>query len=379
MKRLLLRIVVYLLTFVVIVGGVGYVGLIHTQKDYWFSGYDRVLPSVKVAKIPEYNPNKPTVAVVLGNVTTEVFDFVFPYDMFAMTNAFNVFAVASDNNVKRITGGLELIPHYSFNELDQLLGKSPDIIVIPHMPNTKKEDNRSVQEWLLKHSGTTLLSICGGAETLADTGLLKGKSAATHWEFIDSMMKQYPEVNWVKNQRYVQDGNIVSSAGLTSGIDAVLHVISQKLGESEAAKLAKELNYPTYHFVQNPKVDPYYLDWKYSIYLFNVAFQWNKNKTGLLLYNGMDDGALASVIDTYADTGTTKIFTISSSMQPIVTKHNLNLLARYQISNAPKLDKMIVSGTDAKSLAATEIKQWNEKDNGKEPLFLHSESPDRFM
>lgn len=287
-------------------------------------------------------------------------------------------AVASDHNVKRITGGLEVIPHYSFNELDQILGKSPDIIVIPHLPSTNKEDNRSVREWLLKHSETTLLSICGGAETLADSGLLRGKSAATHWEFIDSMMKQHPEVNWARNQRYVQDGNIVSSAGLTSGIDAVLHVISQKIGEPEAAKLAKELNYPTYQFVQNPKVEPYDLDWKYSIYLFNVSFQWNKNKTGVLLYNGMDDGALASIIDTYADTGTTKIFTVSSSSQPIVTKHNLNLLARYQIANAPKLDKMIVSGTEAESLAAPEVKQWNESNNAK-PMFLQSDSPDRFM
>jgi AraC family transcriptional activator FtrA len=378
MKRMVIRVFVYFLSFAVFIGGVGYAGLIHTQKDYWFSGHDKVFPSEKAIKVPEYNPNKPTVAVILGNVTTEVFDFLFPYDMFAMTNEFNVFAVASDHNVKRITGGLEVIPHYSFSELDQMLGKSPDIIVIPHLPSTNKEDNRSVREWLLKHSETTLLSICGGSETLADTGLLRGKSAATHWEFIDSMMKLHPEVNWVRNQRYVQDGNIVSSAGLTSGIDAVLHVISQKIGEPEAAKLAKDLNYPTYQFVQNPKVEPYYLDWKYSIYLFNVSFQWNKNKTGVLLYNGMDDGALASIIDTYADTGTTKIFTVSSSSQPIVTKHNLNLLARYQIANAPKLDKMIVSGTEAKSLAAPEVKQWIERDNVK-PSFLQSDSPDRFM
>jgi AraC family transcriptional activator FtrA len=193
MKRFILRVVVYLLSFLVIVGGVGFVGYSRSQKGYWYSGYDRSFPTVKAVKIPEYKPNKPTVAVILGNATTEVFDFMVPYEMFSMTDAFNVFAVAPDNNVKRITGGLELIPHYSFKELDQLLGKSPDIIVIPYMTMVEKEGYQPVREWILKHSSdqTTVLSICVGAENLADTGLLKGKSAAIHWQVFDLIKRKY--------------------------------------------------------------------------------------------------------------------------------------------------------------------------------------------
>jgi AraC family transcriptional regulator, transcriptional activator FtrA len=146
-----------------------------------------------------------------------------------------------------------------------------------------------------------------------------------------------------------------------------------------AAKIAKEMNYPSYHFVKNPKMDPYYIDRSEAIFILNHAFQWNKKKTGVLLYNGMEEGALASVFDTYSASGTTKVFAISSSEQPIVTKHHLNLIARYEMSNAPKLDKMIVSGTEAESLAVEDVKHWNEKGNAKELLFLHSDSPDRFV
>lgn len=379
MKRILLRVVVYVLSFVVFVGGVAAFGFVQSQKGYWFGVRDTPIPSLHGVKRPEHNPNKPTVAVVLGNPTTEVFDFMVPYEMFAMTDAYNVYAVAPDNNVTTLTGGLDLVPHYSFKEMDQLLGKSPDLIVIPFMPMVDEVKYKPVREWIQKHSKTNLLSICVGAENLADTGLLKGKSSTLHWEVFDRAKKQYPDTNWIRDQRYVQDGNIVASAGLTSGIDAVLYVISQQIGDPMAEKIAKQMNYPSYHFVKNPKVDPYYLDRSEAIRYSNLAFQLNKKQTGVLLYNGMEDGALASIFDTYAASGTTKIFTISESDAPIVTKHNLNLIARYQISNAPKLDRLFVTGTEAKTVAAKEVKQWMEQGNAVEPEFIHSDSADRFI
>lgn len=379
MKRMLLRIVVYVCIFVVFVGGSGAVGFARSQKDYWFGVREKPAPALQEVKIPEYNPNKPTVAVVLGNPTTEIFDFMVPYEMFAMTDAYNVYAVAPDNNVTTLTGGLDLAPHYSFQQMDQLLGKSPDLIVIPFMPMVDEKKYRPVREWIQKHSNTNILSICAGAENLADTGLLKGKSSTLHWQVFDRATKLYPDTNWIRDQRYVHDGNIVGSAGLTSGIDAVLYVISQQLGEPMAEKIAKEMNYPSYHFVKNPKMDPYYIDWSEANYYFNLAFQWNKKKTGVLLYNGMEDGALASIFDTYSASGTTTVFTISGSDAPIVTKHNLNLIARYQISNAPKLDRLFVTGTKAAAAAAKEVKQWKEQGNTAEPEFLHSGAPDRFV
>lgn len=89
--------------------------------------------------------------------------------------------------------------------------------------------------------------------------------------------------------------------------------------------------------------------------------------------------ALASVFDIYSDTGTTKVLSISSSEQPIVTKHGLNLISRHLIDTAPKLDKMIVPGREAKSLAVDEIKKWIEKGNTKKVQFVHGDSPDRFI
>lgn len=377
MKKVLLRIVVYLCVFVVLVGGIGVLGFRQSQKDFYFSIRQQPVPSLQGVEKPKYDPNKQTVAIILGNETTEGSDFSIPYELFSRTEAFNVYAVAEDNQVKSLTGGLDVMPHYSFQQLDQLLGKSPDIIVIPFLTTVDKQKFEPVSKWIQLHADTTILSICGGSGNLAATGLLKGKSAASHWLNMVFFPRQFPETKWLDDQRYVHDGNVISSAGVSSGIDAVLYVISQKLGEPLAEKIANDINYPSYHFVKNPKMDPF--GYNVSTYVLNNAFHWNKSKAGVLLYNGVEEMALASAFDIYADTGTTSVLPISSSEHPVVTKHGLTLISRYLISNVPQLDKLIVPGKEARSLASEDLKKWSEAGNTKAVQFVHSDSSDRFI
>ncbi|MCC3374243.1 DJ-1/PfpI family protein [Cohnella sp. REN36] len=373
------RIIIYLVVFIVVVGGTGAVGSIRTMNA-GMSVYDKAPPALTNVQVQKYDANKPTVAVLLANEVTEVFDFLVPYKMFAMTEAYNVYGVAPDREIKSLTGGLDVVPHYSFDDMDALLGKSPDVIVIPFMPILDEQKYAPVREWIRKHSSdkTTLISICNGAENLADTGLLNGKSAATHWGDINRLMKKYPDIHWVKDRRFVPQGHIVSSAGLTSGIDATLYVISQQVGEETAKKVAKEMNYPSYDYVTNPQMKPFVAGLSDLTYVLNNAFQWNKVKAGVLLYNGADELDLSAAFDTYAASGTTTTLTVSSAKEPIVTKHGLNLVARYQIDNVPKLEKMIVIGADAESAAADDIKQWKNGGSGAKLLYLHRDAADRF-
>ncbi|MGV2788280.1 DJ-1/PfpI family protein, partial [Clostridium perfringens] len=123
--KIVLRITIYLIVFVFIVGGTGAIGFINTMNS-GMSVYDKTAPSLTNVQIPKYDASKPTVAVLLENEVTEVFDFLVPYEMFAMTEAYNVYGVAPDRKIKSLTGGLDVIPHYSFDEMDTMLGKSPD-------------------------------------------------------------------------------------------------------------------------------------------------------------------------------------------------------------------------------------------------------------
>ena len=381
MKKFLLRIILYVGMFVLFFGGAGFAGFFKSYKNFYGSVYDQSFSSFDGLEIPEHDPNKPTVAVMLGDqtTTTEIFDFIMPYELFSLTEAYNVYAVAPDHQAKSLSGGLEVIPHYTYEELDQLLGKSPDMIVVPFIPIMDEKSYQPVREWILKHAETSIISICGGALNIADAGLLDGKSATSHWQAMTMLKVKFPGTDWKPERRYIAEGNIVTSGGQTSGFDAVLYAISQDLGEEAADRVVEEVKYPTYYFVKNPIVEPYSVDFKYLTYVTNYAFQWNKSKDGVLLYNGMEEMALSSIFDAFADTGTTKVLTISNEDQPIVTKHLLNLVARYQSSNAPKLDRMIITGTEAKSLAEEDVNQWKEKGEANELVYMHSDSPDRFV
>ncbi|CAG7638424.1 hypothetical protein PAESOLCIP111_03939 [Paenibacillus solanacearum] len=380
MKKWLLRVVVYVSCFVVVVGGVGFYGSSQSQKAFWMSVREQAVPSLEYVEKPKHDPAKPTVAVVLGSENTEGLDFTIPYQLFSMTGAFNVYAVAADNEVKTLTGGLDVVPHYSFRQLDALLGKSADIIAIPYLNVTDPAGSEPVRQWILQHQDATLLSICAGSDMLASTGLLNGKLSATHWQTMSVLTRKYPEVKWQIDRRYVtNDDKIISSAGITSGIDATLYVISRKLGEPAAAKVAKEMNYPTYHFMQNPNVKPFYMDYRFATYVLNNAFQWNKTKAGVLLYDGVEEMALASVFDIYYDTGTTTVQAISGTDRPVTTKHGLTLIARHTLSAMPKVDKMIVPGTEARTRAAAEIRSWESVGNRSKLQFVHADARDRFL
>jgi AraC family transcriptional regulator, transcriptional activator FtrA len=381
MFRKFIRMFVFVFIIIFVVIAAAAPNYMSAQKAFWGSIRQEPVPSLAGMKKPTHDPTKPTIAVILGNETTEGMDFTIPYQLFSMTGAYNVYAVASDNEVRSLSGGVDVLPHYSFEELDNLLGGSADIIAIPYLTMIDGEKLKPIQDWILEHKDTTILSICAGSDVLASTGLLNGKTGATHWQTMPVLTKKYPEVNWVQDHRYVtnNEGRMISSAGISSGIDASLYVISKQLGESAASAIANKLHYPSYHFVDNPVVEPYKIDIKYSTYVLNNAFQWVDTKLGVMLYEGIEEMAVASVFDIYSDSGTSRTLSITRTDRPVLTKHGLYLLARHSIENAPKVDKLVVPGTMASELATEEVRLWKEKGNDTVPWFVHSDAKDRFL
>src|SRR6185436_15025681 len=110
----------------------------------------------------------------------------------------------------------------------------PDIIVIPGqiMPGSAGAfggGSDRLIAWIkeqAQHTGITIMSVCVGVYILANTGLLANRRATTHWAAIrDGIQKQYPDIRFVKNKRFVADGNIITTGGVTSGIDGALYLV----------------------------------------------------------------------------------------------------------------------------------------------------------
>ncbi|PYE53823.1 DJ-1/PfpI family protein [Deinococcus yavapaiensis] len=281
---------------------------------------------------PTLDPAKPTVAVVLGADVSEVADVLAPYAVFAASGRFNVVTVAPDATPVVLTGGLDLLPHFSLAALDRAVPGGPAVIVIPNIPTIRAEQNRSLLSWLRARGKTDtslLLSICTGADALAETGLLDGRQATAHWGDLGWLSKKHPRVKWVRGERYVDEGRIVSSAGLLSGIDASLHVLARLTSREEAMRTARALNYPGARFLDDPRMTPYRLAPSDAITLLNAAFLWDRPTYGVALRDGMDELTLAALFDTYAASSAARLATTAPSASGVTSRYGLRLLPRF--------------------------------------------------
>lgn len=329
-----------------------------------------------------FDPTKPTVAIILGSDQTEITDFLIPYKLFSASGAYNVYAVAPERKITTLSGGLEVMPDLSYTELDTLLGKSPDVVVIPALiPNVTSPNNQPVLTWIKQQSekGSYILSICAGAEAFAATGLLDGRTATTHWGDIGRIEQEYPAVNWVRGLRYVEGEHYMTSAGITSGIDAVLHYIASHNGESVAQAISEEMHYPSFAYVNNPKAEQYSVSaGSVMSALINILFHWDRPTDGVLLYDGVDELELASIFDTYAATLSSELHSVSQTRRLITTRYGLQIVPRWDFNDIPTIARLIVPGNQARQLAEVQVSAWETNGNVAQPVFLHADNPDGF-
>jgi transcriptional regulator GlxA family with amidase domain len=183
----------------------------------------------------------------------EVLDFCGPFEVFAATrldeakrreepSPFEVWLVAEKNATVVTSGGMKVIPHHTFETCPRL-----DILVVPGGWGTRRElDNPAMLDWLRLRASEveTLTSVCTGAMLLGAAGLLDGRRATTHWRSLDWMRESFPAVTVEYHQHVVEDGSVLTSAGIAAGIDLALKVVARSCGEAVARATARHLEYP---------------------------------------------------------------------------------------------------------------------------------------
>jgi transcriptional regulator GlxA family with amidase domain len=182
----------------------------------------------------------------------EVLDFCGPFEVFSVTrldeerrrqdtSPYEVLLIAETANVVMATGGLKVIPDHGLVDCPTL-----DMLVVPGGWGTRREMmNGRLIAWLIEKARevSTLTSVCTGSLMLAKAGLLDGKRATTHWKVLDEMRKLFPAVSMVDDQHVVEDGEILTSAGISAGIDMALRVVARHHGETVARATARYMEY----------------------------------------------------------------------------------------------------------------------------------------
>ncbi len=176
----------------------------------------------------------------------ELVDMNGPIDVFLHANSFtngkyNVYTVAQNDKVVISEGNVvRIVPEYTIHNCPD-----PHVVIIPGVLTPNYEADPVIINWIkeMGEQGKHLMSVCIGAYSLAKTGLLDGKHATTHYEFLEKMQQQYPDIYFIKNKRYVEDGKIVTTGGITSGIDGALFLIEKYDGPTIAQQTSDVMVY----------------------------------------------------------------------------------------------------------------------------------------
>ncbi|WP_082403396.1 DJ-1/PfpI family protein [Saccharothrix sp. NRRL B-16348] len=296
-----------------------------------------------------HDPAKPTAVVVVGDRGAVVSDTLAPYEILATTGAFNVYAVAPSGRPAPLTGGLDLVPDLTFAGLADLLGTAAaDVVVVPAMPDLGESTSKPVTDWLNGQAagGALLLGVCNGSGVLASAGLLDGRDATAHWLRLDAFDDDYPAVDWVRGTRYVDDGDVITTAGILSGVDGTLRVVERLVGPDAAARAAEATGWRHYHRGAAASMAQAEVRPADAVVGFNTAFGWDRDRTGVLLTDGVGEIELASAFDTYGQSLAVRTVAVAPGVEPVRSRHGLTFAPRAE-PTAADLDRLVVPGAQA--------------------------------
>jgi transcriptional regulator GlxA family with amidase domain len=183
--------------------------------------------------------------LIFGDV--EVLDFCGPFEVFSVAGRrnnlepFNVYTVAEKLQPVLARNGLSINPHYTTRNCPQ-----PDILLIPGGFGTRREmNNPALIQWIQERASTAelVLSVCTGALLLAKAGLLDGLKATTHFGALELLREIAPQTTVLRDKRFIDNGKIIVSAGVSAGIDMSLYVVAKLLGEPLAREAARYMEY----------------------------------------------------------------------------------------------------------------------------------------
>jgi transcriptional regulator GlxA family with amidase domain len=179
----------------------------------------------------------------------EVLDFAGPFEVFAVTRdyrdgetpLFNVYTVAEEAGAVVARNGLSINPTYTLDTCPK-----PDIFLIPGGSGTRTAmNNPALMGWITgqEPDAQLILSVCTGALLLGEAGLLKGLGATTYHTAFDELAAVAPDTTLYRDKRFVDNGRIITSAGISAGIDMSLYVVAKLHGIEQARWTAQHMEY----------------------------------------------------------------------------------------------------------------------------------------
>ncbi len=277
-----------------------------------------VLPKPKAGRL------KPLVVVVGENGGAETTDFIIPYGVLKASGLAEVRSLSTGPGPVQLHMALRIQADQTLAQFDAAEPAGADIVIVPAQMIPK---DPALTAWVAAQAarGATIVSICEGARVLAAAGLLDGRRAVTHWAAMKPLEKAYPGTTWVRDRRYLQDGPIITTTGVTASIPASLALVEALGGHDAAKDLATRLGVSDWgpaHHTDDFKIT----SGDYLRGILSLLAVWSHETVEAPVADGTDEVALALWADTWQRSYRTRVVATRPGLAPIRSLHGLTLL-----------------------------------------------------
>jgi transcriptional regulator GlxA family with amidase domain len=283
--------------------------------------------TASAAELPPY-PNRhgharPLVAVVGENYWTEVTDYMVPFGILAASGAADVVALGTQPGpIRMFPAPVNVQPGSTTAAFDTAHPEGADYVIVPAV---HRDDDATLLAWVRGQAerGATVVGVCDGVWVLARAGLLEGRQATGHWYSLDKLRKDFPRTRFVTGRRYVAEGNVVTTTGVTATIPVSLALVEAIAGRARAVELAAGLGLPGGWSVAHDN-DRFRLDWprRWTV-ARNAAAFWAYEDLGLAVAPGIDEIALALEANAWSATFKSTVYTVAATKAPLRTRRGL--------------------------------------------------------
>lgn len=287
--------------------------------------------AVAAQRLPAYEPRfgrtRPVVAVVGENHYTELTDYVVPYGILADSGVAEVWALATQPGpIRMFPAPLKVEPQATTAAFDSRFPEGADYVIVPAV---HRDNDPTLIAWVTAQArkGATIVGVCDGVWVLARAGLLNGRKATGHWYAFQDLRKKFPQTDWQTDRRYVADGKLITTTGVTATIPVSFALVEAIAGTGRATGVAASLGGSEASLSPAHSSQRFQFAWRHKFTVAgNFLSFWAHEDVGIAVAPGVDEIALALQAEVYSATYRSTAYTVAPQPGSFKTRRGLTII-----------------------------------------------------
>ncbi|RTE91872.1 MULTISPECIES: DJ-1/PfpI family protein [Bradyrhizobium] len=275
---------------------------------------------------------RPLIAIVGINDMTETTDYLMPYGILARADVADVLTLATQPGPVALYPALKVQPHATIAEFDAAHPDGADYVIVPAL---SREDDALALQWIRSQAGkgATIIGVCVGAKVVANTGLLDGRKATTHWYSVRDLQK-HAAIRYVADRRLVVDRGVATTTGITASMPMALTLVEAIAGRAKAEAVAREVGLAGWDARHRSEAFQFTRPFALTAIANTLAF-WNREQLGIALTPDIDEVSLALVADAWSRTYRSRALTFAATAEAQTSRGGVRILPDTAVADWP--------------------------------------------